>query len=145
MRRIADECKYPIRDGCIFLLDKPEWRFNDKANCFLSHWHVIWILRVFKKIGEKRRQDRFVRVFRLMVPKRPDASKHALPIEKRVRLRSLTKQLAGGYELIDDHCLWYDHERDACSFYNKVQNYLKVVITGTDNRNKSAEEQNAIK
>ena len=118
--------KYPVRDGYIFLLNGVRTVYNKHAKSRLDHLVVVWVLRIFRKQGRKRKQDRKVCVHFFYVPVPLLDNNHCLARTKPVTFRYLAKLLAQGYSVIDDQTRWYYNRWSAKRFYVKTQERIGV-------------------
>lgn len=106
---------------------------NTRANAKLEHNVFIWILWRGKPpknsgAGKIRRTDAPVTAFCLYVPVLAGFQFHSVSKQRKYKLRTLTKYLAAGYQVIGKRVMWNYEPKNARKFYSVVANHLGFPV-----------------
>ena len=127
----ADCSIYPVETGTIFKLTNPKRLFNPRAQAKIEHLVFIWILWRGKPPQgweKRRRQDAEITTFTLYVPILAGFQFYAVSKQQKLKLRTITKYLSSGYEIIGKRVMWNYQPKNARRFYSVVSNHLGFPV-----------------
>lgn len=122
------ESVYPIRPGYVLFCKGTPKVMSASIGAYVAHHRFVWILGVSPKSKGQRAQDRIVHVFFCDVPCLVGMERHVHTRDRKFRVRSLTKYLKRGYDIVSDDVKWHRTRRSAKRFYRVVETYLGIKL-----------------